>query len=112
MTTHPYSDQWREHTRARMFTHGVHAETVAKRTGLGQAGLDAIREDIDVSAEVMGPIDEFLDALDDGTETANSARAMTVPGHAPEVRPVFAELGSVVDVGALADCDVVLWGKP
>lgn len=63
-TRTPYSDQWREHTRARMQQHGLSAGDIGKMTGLGYAAVASIWHNGEVSLEVAGPIDEELDRLD------------------------------------------------
>jgi hypothetical protein len=65
MTTTPYADHWREHTRERMERLGLDACTVGRITGLDELAEDALNEgdhDSNVSLDVAGPIDELLAA--------------------------------------------------
>jgi hypothetical protein len=78
-----------------MQQHGLNAESVGRRTGLGKRAAEALLEHGAVDLEISGPIDELLDGLDDGTERSRSARALVVPDHAPAVVPVVANIGAL-----------------
>ncbi len=95
MAMTPYSDAWREHTRARMKRQGYDASGMAKATGLSvQVVLDAVYlRDCSVALEVAGPIDEVLAREEDRRE-ARGLRGMLVP--------------VACDLSALTNCDVVL----
>src|SRR5690606_35225113 len=94
MSAAPYSDAWREHTRARMLAHGMHSESVALRCGLEvRDAVEALRGYGPVSLEVAGPIDELLERLDAGIERSCAARGL---------RPVEVRVGPVLtDAGEL-----------
>ena len=103
VTDAPYSAQWREHARARLFRLGVSVESVATRTGLGGLAREALLGSGPVSLEVCGPVDELLEQLEAGCGRRTARR----------MRPASVEVGPVLaDLGPLTDCDVALEVKP
>jgi len=93
-----------------MFQHGINAASVGRRTGLGALAVEALRGPGEVSLEVTGPIDELLDALDEGREVSSSARAMRLPS--VEVAPACTALGVPVSIDGLDSSRVVLRRRP
>jgi hypothetical protein len=82
MTTTPYSDQWREHTRERMKRLGYDCSGIVEATGLP---LAAVLESLyaanrSASLEVVGPIDDLLGRRDEQRE-ARALRGSLVPVH-------------------------------
>lgn len=73
-TTTPYSDEWREHTRARMLALALNTAELAQGTGLPHSKVFAalMLDGVDVGRETTGPIDELLDKL----EAASDAYAV------------------------------------
>jgi hypothetical protein len=109
-TTTPYSDQWRERTRARMEALGIDAAAVNEGTGF--RGIQhAIYGDRSIDLEISGPVDEWLAQLEEHreAETIDECDECVVhhPGlGSPRVRRVD------VDLGALADCWVEPTSRP
>lgn len=68
MTTTPYSDQWREHTRARMQALGIRRSHIVELTGLPNIAVFEALRSAHVSLEVAGPIDEALERLEARSE--------------------------------------------
>ncbi len=116
MSATPYSDAWREHTKARMRRLGIDVVALWDLTGLDVRDFTcALVQCGPVSIEIAGPIDEHLGQLEASAEAKAvkhgprrgprvGDRAMTVPGRGALV-PV------AVDLDALTDCDVVLHGR-
>lgn len=110
-TDTPYSDAWRERTRARMRRLGVTPLDMDKATGIDLHRLTlTVFGRGDVSLEIAGPVDEWLAARDEHHE-AKTIRTRRAPRSMAPVdrlrRPVAGEVVPVaVDLDALTDCDV------
>jgi lambda repressor-like predicted transcriptional regulator len=93
MTTTPYSDQWRERTKARMKALGVGMVSMSRATGLS---LEWLREELrfdDERAdyEIACVVDEYLAGL----ESHADARALR-----GELVPVAVDLDALTNLGA------------
>lgn len=100
-TDTPYSDQWRERTRERMSRLRATFDDLERACGRGSR-LAAAGHIAGVTLEYSGPVDEWLDHLEELFDAA-ALEECTVhhPGvGSPRVRRVD------VDLGPLCDCDV------
>ena len=80
MTTAPYSDEWRRHTRQRMRLAGLPVTELVGLAGFAPGVLgEALGGDGPVSLEVAGPVDAILDELEQ-REEAETAAAMLAAG--------------------------------
>ncbi len=99
-TLTPYSDRWRERTVARMDALGIDAAAINEGTGF--RGIQhAIYGDRSIDLEVMGPVDEYLDGLEERAEADALAELpdVCVVHHlgvgSPQVRRVDANLDAL-----------------
>ena len=113
-TENPYSDAWRRRTLKRIAALGLDRADIVARTGLRAIIVhDALCWSIPVSLEVAGPIDELLDQLELEAEDAAVTRDAVEVAHVQLRNGKLVEVQRVdVDLGALAGCDVQLWGEP